>query len=369
MAVILDKRLNDHGKNWRHVYKSLIVLEHLICCGSERALHYVMERLYMVETLRLFQHIDANYIDQGANVRNKSREIVDLLGNEQAVATARATRSIPRVPSRNPDPLTLSNSRSTDAMPRSGSGGALGRSPNPPARNSYDDLQHMTEEEALAFALRESQELYEQREKNRSRSLDPSLVYPNFLDNVSKASLARSSHSGDLIEAPSARPAPAAIAAPSAAQAPALAPKNVFGDLLGMSNDEFEQALDSSYEKKQRSQSDGHLLALGSLYQPAAPAASANPFVAVENHVAFQPEVDPFGDVASTDPFGTQQQHAAREAVPMPVAPGLAPVNHMAVGANNVGAKPVMPHQMAPQFSQTMPHNTPQHSHRDGGFQ
>ena len=30
------KRLNDHGKNWRHVYKSLVLLEYLIKTGSEK---------------------------------------------------------------------------------------------------------------------------------------------------------------------------------------------------------------------------------------------------------------------------------------------------------------------------------------------
>ena len=32
------KRLNDHGKNWRHVYKALVLLEYLIKTGSEKVL-------------------------------------------------------------------------------------------------------------------------------------------------------------------------------------------------------------------------------------------------------------------------------------------------------------------------------------------
>lgn len=34
----------------------------------------------------------------------------------------------------------------------------------------------------------------------------------------------------------------------------------------------------------------------------------------------------------------------------MPLAPGQAPPSHQSVALNNIGAKPVMPHQMAPQF-------------------
>ena len=35
------KRLNDHGKNWRHVYKALVLLEYLIKTGSEKV-HFVI---------------------------------------------------------------------------------------------------------------------------------------------------------------------------------------------------------------------------------------------------------------------------------------------------------------------------------------
>ena len=36
------KRLNDHGKNWRHVYKALVLLEYLIKTGSEKVQLYNM---------------------------------------------------------------------------------------------------------------------------------------------------------------------------------------------------------------------------------------------------------------------------------------------------------------------------------------
>ena len=35
------KRLNDHGKNWRHVYKALVLLEYLIKTGSEKVIMYL----------------------------------------------------------------------------------------------------------------------------------------------------------------------------------------------------------------------------------------------------------------------------------------------------------------------------------------
>jgi len=33
------KRLNDTGKNWRHVYKALVLLDYLVKTGSERVAH------------------------------------------------------------------------------------------------------------------------------------------------------------------------------------------------------------------------------------------------------------------------------------------------------------------------------------------
>lgn len=37
---MLDKRLNDKGKNWRHVFKSLTVLDYILHAGSENVVHY-----------------------------------------------------------------------------------------------------------------------------------------------------------------------------------------------------------------------------------------------------------------------------------------------------------------------------------------
>lgn len=64
---MLDKRLNDKGKNWRHVFKSLTVLDYILHAGSENVVHYFRENLYIVKTLKEFQYIDEDGKDQGAN--------------------------------------------------------------------------------------------------------------------------------------------------------------------------------------------------------------------------------------------------------------------------------------------------------------
>jgi epsin len=37
---MLDKRLNDKGKNWRHVFKSLTLLDYILHTGSENCVLY-----------------------------------------------------------------------------------------------------------------------------------------------------------------------------------------------------------------------------------------------------------------------------------------------------------------------------------------
>ena len=64
---MLDKRLNDKGKNWRHVFKSLTLLDYCLHAGSENCVMYFKENLYIVKTLKEFQYLDEFGKDQGAN--------------------------------------------------------------------------------------------------------------------------------------------------------------------------------------------------------------------------------------------------------------------------------------------------------------
>ncbi|KAI0090537.1 hypothetical protein BDY19DRAFT_935724 [Irpex rosettiformis] len=79
MMEILDKRLNDKGKLWRHVYKALIVVDHLLYNGSPQVFHYCHNNIYVFKTLREFQYIDDNGVDVGQNVRAEAREVTRLL--------------------------------------------------------------------------------------------------------------------------------------------------------------------------------------------------------------------------------------------------------------------------------------------------
>ncbi|KAB0347913.1 hypothetical protein FD754_012770 [Muntiacus muntjak] len=62
---MLWQRLNDHGKNWRHVYKSLTLMDYLIKNGSKKVIQHCREGYHNLQTLKDFQHIDEAGKDQG----------------------------------------------------------------------------------------------------------------------------------------------------------------------------------------------------------------------------------------------------------------------------------------------------------------
>lgn len=83
------RRLNDHGKNWRHVYKALTLLDYLIKTGSERVAQQCRENIFAIQTLKDFQYIDRDGKDQGINVREKSKQLVALLKDEERLKAER----------------------------------------------------------------------------------------------------------------------------------------------------------------------------------------------------------------------------------------------------------------------------------------
>lgn len=64
---MLDKRLNDKGKNWRHVLKSLKVLDYCLHEGSELVVTWARKNVYIIKTLREFTYVDEESRDVGQN--------------------------------------------------------------------------------------------------------------------------------------------------------------------------------------------------------------------------------------------------------------------------------------------------------------
>nr|GEX40486.1 hypothetical protein [Tanacetum cinerariifolium] len=88
MSVVW-KRLSDSGKNWRHVYKGLTILEYLVANGSERFIEDIREHAYEIEKLSSFQYIDSTGRDQGNNIRNKSHILIALMNDKDKIQEIR----------------------------------------------------------------------------------------------------------------------------------------------------------------------------------------------------------------------------------------------------------------------------------------
>ncbi|XP_035122150.3 ENTH domain-containing protein 1 isoform X3 [Callithrix jacchus] len=61
---MLWHRLSDHGKNWRHVYKSLMLMDYLIKNGSNKVIQHCREGFCNLQTLKYIQYIDEAGHDQ-----------------------------------------------------------------------------------------------------------------------------------------------------------------------------------------------------------------------------------------------------------------------------------------------------------------
>ncbi|XP_059969933.1 ENTH domain-containing protein 1 [Mesoplodon densirostris] len=86
---MLWQRLKDHGKNWRHVYKSLTLMDYLIKNGSKKVIQHCREGFHNLQTLKDFQHIDEAGKDQGYYIREKSKKVITLLTDEQLLQRER----------------------------------------------------------------------------------------------------------------------------------------------------------------------------------------------------------------------------------------------------------------------------------------
>ncbi|XP_055083549.1 epsin-1 isoform X1 [Periophthalmus magnuspinnatus] len=180
------KRLNDHGKNWRHVYKAMTLMEYLIKTGSERVAQQCRENIYAVQTLKDFQYIDRDGKDQGVNVREKAKQLVTLLKDEERLREE-------RIHALKTKEKMAQTSSASSAPSAPGVGGSLslgshsgGADPEQawPQSSGEEDLQlqlalAMSKEEAeqtsadpledadLRYAISLSQEMHQQEERLR----------------------------------------------------------------------------------------------------------------------------------------------------------------------------------------------------------
>ncbi|OAF65318.1 hypothetical protein A3Q56_06979 [Intoshia linei] len=88
IILVLDQRLKDTGKNWRHVSKALQLLYELLLHGNPRIHRYYSSNIHKIKCLEDFNHTD-NYKDVGAEVRKWSKKVLSLLTDENMLTTER----------------------------------------------------------------------------------------------------------------------------------------------------------------------------------------------------------------------------------------------------------------------------------------
>jgi len=89
---IIWRRLEDSGRNWRHVYKSLVLLDYLVRTGSERVARECRERAWAIQGIAdSFEFAEnAEGQDHAAGVRERARALTALLRDDDRLRNERA---------------------------------------------------------------------------------------------------------------------------------------------------------------------------------------------------------------------------------------------------------------------------------------
>ncbi|CAM4614737.1 unnamed protein product [Leuciscus chuanchicus] len=89
MNMLWTRMLKDNKKNWRRVYKSLLLLAYLIRNGSERVVTSAREHLYDLRSIESYHCVDENGKDQGINVRQKVKEMLEFVQDDDRLREER----------------------------------------------------------------------------------------------------------------------------------------------------------------------------------------------------------------------------------------------------------------------------------------
>ncbi|XP_052385411.1 clathrin interactor 1-like isoform X2 [Oncorhynchus keta] len=89
MNMLWTRMLRDNKKNWRRVYKALLLLAYLIRNGSERVVTSAREHIYDLRSLENYHFVDDNGKDQGVNVRQKVKEMVEFVQDDDRLREER----------------------------------------------------------------------------------------------------------------------------------------------------------------------------------------------------------------------------------------------------------------------------------------
>lgn len=87
--MIYKRFTEKSAEEWRQIYKALQLMEFLVKHGSERVVDDARSHMSLLKMLRQFYYTDSNGKDQGVNIRHRSKELCDLLGDVERIRSER----------------------------------------------------------------------------------------------------------------------------------------------------------------------------------------------------------------------------------------------------------------------------------------
>ncbi len=87
--IIWESLQNSRPAAWRVVFKALTLLEHLIKNGSERCVDDARNHSHLVRSLFNFNYYEGT-TDRGIGVREKAKQLAELLGDDERVREERS---------------------------------------------------------------------------------------------------------------------------------------------------------------------------------------------------------------------------------------------------------------------------------------
>ncbi|KAF8751386.1 hypothetical protein HU200_012058 [Digitaria exilis] len=93
---VLRQRLGGARANWRHVYKTLSVIEYLLANGTERAVDDIIDNSSQIAKLVNFEYVEPNGKDAGLNVRKKAENVLAIVDDREKLQQVREKAAVTR---------------------------------------------------------------------------------------------------------------------------------------------------------------------------------------------------------------------------------------------------------------------------------
>lgn len=89
MNILWKRMFEDNKYAWRRVYKSLMLLNHLLAHGSERVIGSARDHQFQMRSLEHYKCVDEKGKDQGINIRHRVKLILEIVGDEEKLRAER----------------------------------------------------------------------------------------------------------------------------------------------------------------------------------------------------------------------------------------------------------------------------------------